>query len=120
MCGLECSLKINIMEENVPFFDKQSVNNMLSEIAKNRRYSPELPSAPPREADEQAFQDLMNNSPEQTQGPGPQPFQNLLNEQPPNTAQEETNVEEENAAPAPGALQEEERIQGRQEGRGVR
>ncbi len=80
------------MEVNAPPFDKQSVNNMLAEIAKNRRYSPELPSAPPRQADQEAFQDLMNNSPEQTEGPGPQPFQNLLNEQPPTPEQEEDDV----------------------------
>ena len=80
------------MEVNAPPFDKQSVNNMLAEIAKNRRYSPELPSVPPRQADKEAFQDLMNNSPEQTEGPGPQPFQNLLNEQPPTPEQEEDDV----------------------------
>jgi hypothetical protein len=34
----------------------------------------------------------MNNSPENTEGPGPQPFQNLLNEQPPTEEQEEDNV----------------------------
>lgn len=101
------------MEENAPPFTKQSVESILNKIASNRKYSPNLPPAPPKEADSEAFQDLMNNSPENTEGPGPQPFQNLLNEQPPTTAQDEANVEEENAAPAPGALQEKERIQRR-------
>ena len=99
------------MEENAQPFTKQSVESILSKIALNRKYSPDLPSEPPKQATEEAFQNLMNSSPENTEGPGPQPFQNLLNEQPPTEAQDETNVEEENAAPAPGALQEKERIQ---------
>ena len=34
----------------------------------------------------------MNKSPENTEGPGPQPFQNLLNQQPPTAEQEEDDV----------------------------
>ena len=64
-------------------FDKQAIENILGAIADNRKYSPELPAEPPRQADEEAFQDLMNTSPEQTEGPGPEPFQNMLNQQPP-------------------------------------
>jgi hypothetical protein len=80
------------MEENAAPFTKQSVESMLNKIASNRKYSPTLPSEPPKQAHEEAFQDLMNNSPENTEGPGPQPFQNLLNEQPPTEEQEEDNV----------------------------
>jgi hypothetical protein len=80
------------MEQNNPVFTKQAVPTILNEIAKNRKYSSSLPSAPPRQDNEEAFQDLMNNSPEQTEGPGPQPFQNLLNEQPPTTQEEEDDV----------------------------
>ena len=29
------------------------------------------------------IRDRMNSSPEQTEGPGPEPFQNMLNQQPP-------------------------------------
>ena len=64
-------------------FDRQAIENILSKIADNRKYSPELPAEPPREADEEAFQNLMNTSLEQTEGPGPEPFQNMLNQQPP-------------------------------------
>ncbi len=92
MCGLECNLKINIMEENVRPFTKQSVESILNKIATNRKYSPNLPQQPPKQADEEAFQGLMNESPENTQGPGPQPFQNLLNQQPPTAEQEEDDV----------------------------
>lgn len=80
------------MEENAAPFTKQSVESMLNKIASNRKYSPDLPPEPPKQANEEAFQDLMNNSPENTEGPGPQPFQNLLNEQPPTEEQEEDNV----------------------------
>ena len=80
------------MEENAASFTKQSVERMLNKIASNRKYNPTLPSEPPKQANEEAFQDLMNNSPENTEGPGPQPFQNLLNEQPPTEEQEEDNV----------------------------
>jgi hypothetical protein len=80
------------MEENAAPFTKQSVESMLNKIASNRKYSPNLPPEPPKQANEEAFQDLMNNSPENTEGPGPQPFQNLLNEQPPTEEQEEDNA----------------------------
>lgn len=80
------------MEENAAPFTKQSVESILNKIASNRKYSPDLPPEPPKQANEEAFQDLMNNSPENTEGPGPQPFQNLLNEQPPTEEQEEDNV----------------------------
>ena len=43
-------------------FDKQAIENILGTIADNRKYSPELPAEPPRQADEEAFQDLMNTS----------------------------------------------------------
>lgn len=100
-----------MQEAELPF-DKQAIENILSKIADNRKYSPELPAEPPRRADEEAFQGLLNSSPEQTEGPGPEPFQNMLNQQPPTQQEdEEADVQEENAAPAPGALQEEERIQ---------
>ena len=59
------------MEENAAPFTKQSVESMLNKIASNRKYSPTLPSEPPKQANEEAFQDLMNNSPENTEGPGP-------------------------------------------------
>ena len=71
------------MERTELPFDRQAIENILGKIADNRKYSPELPAEPPREADEEAFQNLMNTSPEQTEGPGPEPFQNMLNQQPP-------------------------------------
>lgn len=80
------------MEQNNPVFNKQTVPTILNKIAKNRKYSSSLPPAPPKQADEEAFQNLMNNSPEQTEGPGPQPFQNLLNQEPPTPQEEEDDV----------------------------
>lgn len=80
------------MEEQAAPFTKLSVEAMLNKIASNRKYSPDLPSQPPKQANEEAFQSLMNTTPENTEGPGPQPFQNLLNEQPPTEEQEEENV----------------------------
>lgn len=80
------------MEQDNPAFNKQSVSTILNKIAKNRKYSSSLPPEPPKRANQEAFQDLMNNSPEQTEGPGPQPFQNLLNQQPPTSQEEEDDV----------------------------
>ena len=82
------------MEENAAPFTKQSIESILSKIASNRKYSPTLPTEPPRQADKEAFQDLMNNSPENIEGPGPQPFQDLLNQQPPVEEQEQEQEED--------------------------
>ena len=40
------------MEENVQPFTKQSVESILNKIATNRKYSPNLPPQPPKQADE--------------------------------------------------------------------
>lgn len=80
------------MEENTQPFTKQSVENILNKIASNRKYSPNLPTEPPRQDNEEAFQSLMSKSTNFNASPSPQPFQDLLNQQPPTKKQEEKNV----------------------------